>query len=117
MTPAPPATLLGPHARAAFLNGVQGRLQLGGWDDGFTGVLITLAQAAATYVRFARKAAEGPVEALDPEPHRRAAEWRQGCRELMAEFLILDPDDDAGPLRADGLDEDIAKLCDIVPVQ
>jgi hypothetical protein len=77
------------------------------WEPIFSRLLAVLAASASIYVQLM-------LEGLRKD----AADQRLVTRELMVEFLLIDRAAvNAGTLRADGFDSDIAALCDIPPVQ
>jgi hypothetical protein len=79
------------------------------WDSGFDSMLAQMAAFAATYVEDVREGR--PTAAIE--------EKRLCVRGLMAEYMLIDADmiDAPGTIRPDGLDADIALLCDVPPLQ
>lgn len=116
--PEPPDWLTDPPARAAFVNGYRACVGRGIWDDSCRSGLGVLAQSAAIYVGLVRRAAELRPEKVGDDLRTEISEYRRVVREYMVEFLLLDRLNVAGgDLRADGLDADIARLCDVPTLQ
>lgn len=116
--PDPPDWLHGAPGRAAFVNAYQACVRRGQWDPGFTSALGILASVAGLYVALVREVAELAPETVSDDLAACVIEQRRAVREWMIEFLLLAPDAvDGGTLRPDGLDSDIARLCDMVAVQ
>ena len=116
--PDPPEWLLGDYARAAFFNGCTRCSEMYEWKPLLVPMLVLLAEHASLYVQLVREIAENPPERISDEQRELVVEFRLCTRELMAEDPLIDRAAvNAGTLRADGLDSDIAALCDISPVQ
>jgi hypothetical protein len=107
--PDPPTWCAGPHARAAWQNAYAAVTRRMEWDSGFNSMLGQMAAFAATYVEDVR---EG-------RPAATIEEKRVCLRGFLASFLVIDADmvDATGTIRADGLDRDIAELCDVPVLQ
>jgi hypothetical protein len=105
----PPDWCTGPYARAAWQNVYVTVTRLMEWDSGFDSMLAQMAAFAATYVEDVREGR--PTAAIE--------EKRLCVRGLMAEYMLIDADmiDAPGTIRPDGLDADIALLCDVPPLQ
>ena len=87
----------------------------GEWSPIFASLLAVLANSAGMYVQLVREIAELPPDS-DGSPRR--GHGRRIPREMMVEHGLLDASAVAGgDLRADGLDCDIATLCDVPAVQ
>ncbi len=108
--PSPPDWCRGPYARAAWANGYVAVTRLMDWDTGFNSMLAQMSAFAATYVEDVREGRR-PTAAIE--------EKRLCLRGLMAEYMLIDADmiDAPGTIRPDGLDADIALLCDVRPLQ
>jgi hypothetical protein len=113
--PDPPDWCRGQHALNAWTNGYEAVTRRMAWDSGFEGMLAQMAMFAASYVRLCMEANERHpgLISLDVEERRRCA------RGLMADYMLLAPDMIGAPgtIRADGLDADIAALCDVSELQ
>ncbi len=118
ITPDPPGEVESGLARAAWVNAYRGCIQKTDWDDGFISGLAVIASSAAQYVQIVRAATEHDGQPVAEELRETAREWRIIVREWMAEYLLLaHADVHGGELRPDGLDADIAALCDVPAVQ
>lgn len=116
-TPEPPEWL-SPIGRVVFVNAFEACTKAGRWDPAYASMLSVLAAAAGDYVQLVREIAELPQEKITADLRAAPAAHRLVTRELMVEFLLLDPSEVAGGTsRADGLDSDIAALCDFPAVQ
>lgn len=113
--PDPPDWVRGSYALAAWQNGHRAVTRLAPWDSGFNGMLGQMAAFAAAYVRLCREAHERHPGFTDPDVEER----RLCCRGLMSDYMLIDADDVGalGTIRADGLDRDIARLCDVPAIQ
>jgi len=101
-----------------FWNAYQASVARGDWDPGFRSILGTLAGAAGGYVASVREMAELAPGVARSELVAEVGEQRRAVRGLMAEFLLIEASAiDGGGVRADGLDADIAALCDVPAVQ
>lgn len=112
--PDPPEWLHGPHARAAWCNAFRLCAERCLWEPKYEIMLGVVAQSAATYVRFVHETAE--LDQVSDELAAALGRQRTITRELMVSFLLIEADAvDSGELRPDGLDREIAALCDVPP--
>jgi hypothetical protein len=107
--PSPPAWCRGPYARSAWANGYAAVTRLMEWDEGFGSMLAQLAMFASAYV--------GAVH--ENRPATEMEERRLCARALMADYMLLDLEmvGVPGTIRADGMDRDVAALCDVPSLQ
>jgi hypothetical protein len=80
--------------------------------------LGALAKSAAIYIRLARAVAELAPSEISDDLRQAIERQRTITRDFMAQFFLID----AGAVndctfRPDGLDHDIAALCDVPAVQ
>ena len=113
----PPWLHRGP-ARSAFVNGYRACVLRNDWEPIYFGILGVLAAAAGRHVQLQREIAELNPRRITPEIHAVAAETRSVARRAMAEMLLIPKAAiNGGTIRPDGLDTDIAALCDVLAVQ
>jgi hypothetical protein len=118
IAPEPPDHVEGVLERAAWVNAYGIAASRADWDAGFESGLAMLANTAAQYVRLVREGAERDGQPVAEELRETADQWRRITREWMAEYLLIEKVEiSGGTLRADGLDADIAALCDVPMVQ
>jgi hypothetical protein len=115
--PDPPYWLRGPYARAAFVNAYRAVTARVEWTGYFEDMAPHLAMCAAGYLRLHQDLIASP-EPPTIEQKLHVEEYRIVLREIMADFLLIPRAEvDGGTLRGDGLDSDIAALCDIGGLQ
>lgn len=116
--PEVPAWLPRGPARAAFMNGYHACVLRNDWEPIYFGILGVLAAAAGRHVQLQREIALLDPATISPEIQAVAAETRSVARRAMAEMLIIERSEiDAGSIRPDGIDADIATLCDVPRAQ
>ena len=116
--PEVPAWLPRGPARAAFMNGYHACVLRNDWEPIYFGILGVLAAAAGRHVQLQREIALLDPATISPEIQAVAAETRSVARRAMAEmFLLPKAAINGGTIRPDGLDTDIAALCDVPAVQ
>ena len=103
-----PSWLHGPYAAAAYRAAREASAAapaLIWWDSPVAGIAANMAMYASSYVHAVHE--NRPTAALE--------EQRLTVRSLMASFLLLDADmvNVPGRIRPDGMDADIARLCDV----
>lgn len=116
--PEVPEWLTGAEARRAFHNGHAACLARGDWHEIYASILAVMANCAAMHIRLQREMAILDPATISPELRAVAAETRSVARRSMAEMLIIERSEiDGGSIRPDGIDADIATLCDVPRVQ
>ena len=116
--PAVPDWLPGPEARRAFVNGYRACVQRNDWEPVYTGILGVLAAAAGRHIQLQREMAVLDPGSITPEIRALAAETRSVARRAMAAMLLIpETNIDGGVIRPDGVDEDVARICDEPLVQ
>ena len=105
-------------ARAAFVNGYRSCVLRNDWKPIYFGILGVLAAAAGRHVQLQREMAELNPCLITPEIRATAAETRSVARRAMAEMLLIPMVAvNSGTIRPDGLDSDIAAICDVPAIQ
>ena len=116
--PEVPRWLVGTPARAAFVNGYRSCVLRNDWEPIYFGILGVLAASAGRHVQLQREIALLDPATISQEIQAVAAETRSVARRAMAEmFLLPKAAINGGTIRPDGLDTDIAALCDVPAVQ
>ena len=113
----PPWLHRGP-ARSAFVNGYRACVLRNDWEPIYLGILGVLAASAGRHVQLQREMARFAPATISPELRATAAETRSVARRAMAEMLLIPKASvNGGTIRPDGIDSDIAALCDVPAVQ
>ena len=116
--PEVPEWLTGAEARRAFHNGHAACLARGDWHEIYASILAVMANCAAMHIRLQREMAILDPATISPELRAVAAETRSVARQAMAEMLLIPKAAiNGGTIRPDGIDSDIAALCDVLAVQ
>jgi hypothetical protein len=116
--PEMPPWLRGSEARAAFTNGYRACIVRGDWHEIYAAMLAVMANCAGLHVRLQREMALLDPATISPELRATAAETRAVARRAMAEMQMISKSAiERGTIRADGIDADIAALCDVPGVQ
>jgi hypothetical protein len=89
------------------------------WDSPVASMAGNMGMYAQSYVRLCRDAHENYLGLATANQLAFIEEHRLACRGLLASFLLIDPEmvDAPGTIRPDGLDADIARLCDVPALQ